>query len=114
MILCFTINTKKNGIRVPDLKMQGAAEFVLPDEFAGGNKPWMIIALQILRGLMAHWLHTSLFWRVCMQPMGALLSYGGELGITVLCSDLELIEAIWPTIQLLRKVAGDNELRPGL
>ena len=107
LVLGFEIDTEEMIIRVPSAKVQGAADFILPDTFQEGVAPLTVKTLQVLRGLMTHWLNASLYWGVCTQAIDALLSHPDEMNEYIKCADPELVSAFWSMIAMLRYTAAE-------
>ena len=61
LILGFILNTATFEISVPEVKIQGASDFILPDAFNEVCAPSEIKTHQVLRGLMTRWLNACLF-----------------------------------------------------
>ena len=104
LLLGFILNTDTLEISAPPVKVRGAADFTLSEEFSE-YRPLAVKSLQTLRGLMTHWLCSCLFWKTCLQPVDALLSHASEDSLFIRCGDPELYKAFWSMFQLLRNLA---------
>ena len=107
-VLGFEVDTEEMTIAVPSIKIDGAATFVLSEEFESPFRQLRIKALQTLRGLMTHWLNAAIFWRTCVQPVDGLLSFADEKSEFVACPDPELLSAFWSMMTLLKTFAKDT------
>ena len=103
--LCFCLDTFRMTIIVADVEIDSAALFVLSAEFESPFHRLNIMSLQILRGLMTHWLNAAIFWRSCVQPVDAILSFPDANGEYATCPDPELLTAFWQMMTLLKSFA---------
>ena len=110
LILGFLVDTELMTIEVPPVKVESAALFILSDEFGSPYVKLRLKSLQVLRGLMTHWLNASLFWKSCVQPVDALLSFQDEKAEFVMCPDPEIVSAFWSMIRLLKYLASDRTI----
>ena len=114
LVLGFIINTETMQIRIPPVKVEVAAYFIMSEEFAEGYKPLTVKNFQVTRGLMTHWLRSCLFWKTCLQPIDAVLCHASEDNEIIQCADPELFKAFWSMFQMLRNMASDRLLWPKL
>ena len=110
LVLGFIIDTERMTIEVPPLKVESAALFVLSEDFGSPYVRLRLKTVQVLRGLMTHWLNASLFWRACVQPVDAMLSFQDEKAEFLVCPDPEIVSAFWSMMRLLKYLAGDREV----
>ena len=106
-ILRFILDTARMAISVPAVKLDSASLSALSAEFESPFHRLNIKSLQILRGLMTHLLNAAIFWRSCVQPVDALLSFPDENGEYAAFPDPELLTALWPGMTLLKSFAND-------
>ena len=114
LVLGFDVNAQSMQISIPPGRVQGEADFILPDEFSAGYKHLLVKNLRILRGLLTRWLNSCMFWKTCLQPIYSLLSHAIEDSETIQCDDPELFNASWPMFQMLRNLASDAAMWPML
>ena len=92
------------------MKVESASLFILSEEFGFPYVRLRLKSVQLLRGLMTHWLNASLFWKSCAQPVDAMLSFQDENAEFLARPDPEIVSAFWSMMRLLKYLASDRPI----
>ena len=108
----FLINTTDGTICVPQERVLGARNMVLPDTCAPGYARVTLRDVQVLRGLFRHWLVANWFWEISLQAIDVLLAHAGEASSYFNCVDADIWTSFWAMLEVLRVTAA-HEARWG-
>ena len=89
------------------LKVGSSTTSFLSSEFGSDFHRLSIGVLQTLIGLKTQWVNSAAFWRSCVLPAGALLSFPGENGGFVSRQDPEILTDFWPIMNAMKGFAQD-------
>lgn len=111
-ILGFDIDTETGLIGAPPANVMGAHLVILSDAYKPGCAKVKLRDVQVPRGLCQRWMAASLYWKITLQGLGALLRFAGESDSYISRPEPDVWIAFWG-IRDVPRVNADDELRRG-